>query len=151
MPVKTAFDMDDVQLFDYCQRNEVLGNPEISSIFGNEFSQTDSKRETSVNPSSTTRYTRDCLESANGSHAAAADTSTKFSTCTTENLIPDNRSAAKELGADERQLKSKFSGKGTNPESTELRRYKPGKYRRYKPGGYTRYKFKAGPSNQDTN
>ena len=27
MPVKTAFDMDDVQLFDYCQRNELLGNP----------------------------------------------------------------------------------------------------------------------------
>jgi hypothetical protein len=52
MPVKTAFDMDDVQLFDYCQRNELLENPEISSIFGKDFSQTDStrerKRETSV-------------------------------------------------------------------------------------------------------
>jgi hypothetical protein len=46
MPVKTAFDMDDVQLFDYCQRNELLGNPEISSIFGNGCSQADSKRET---------------------------------------------------------------------------------------------------------
>jgi hypothetical protein len=33
MSVKTAFDMDDVQLFDYCQRNELLGNREISSIF----------------------------------------------------------------------------------------------------------------------
>jgi hypothetical protein len=51
MPVKTAFDMDDVQLFDYCQRNELLGNPEISSIFGNDFSQADSKRETRVTAS----------------------------------------------------------------------------------------------------
>jgi hypothetical protein len=123
MPVKTAFDMDDVQLFDYCQRNELLGNPEISSVFGNESSQTDSKRETSVNPSSTkrtSRYTRDRLENANGFHAAAADTSTKFSTCIAKNLIPDKRSAAKNLGAVERKLQSKFPEMGTNfPESTE--------------------------------
>jgi hypothetical protein len=34
MPVNTAFDMDGIQLFDYCQRNELLTNPEISEIFG---------------------------------------------------------------------------------------------------------------------
>jgi hypothetical protein len=34
MPVKTAFDMDGKQLFDYCQRNDLLRNPEISEIFG---------------------------------------------------------------------------------------------------------------------
>ena len=60
MPVKTAFDLDDVQLFDYCKRNELMGNPEIFSIFG--FSQANSTREhdtgvdTSVlHPSSTKR------------------------------------------------------------------------------------------------
>ena len=34
MPVKTAFDIDGIQLFDYCQRNELLQNPEISEVFG---------------------------------------------------------------------------------------------------------------------
>jgi hypothetical protein len=33
MPVTTAFDMDGVQLYDYCQRNDLLRNPEISIIF----------------------------------------------------------------------------------------------------------------------
>jgi hypothetical protein len=34
MPVNTAFDMDGIQLFDYCQRNDLLRNPEISEVFG---------------------------------------------------------------------------------------------------------------------
>jgi hypothetical protein len=34
MHVKTAFDMDGIQLFDYCQRNDLLRYPEISEIFG---------------------------------------------------------------------------------------------------------------------
>jgi hypothetical protein len=34
MPVNTAFDMDGIQLFDYCQRNDLLRNPEISEAFG---------------------------------------------------------------------------------------------------------------------
>jgi hypothetical protein len=100
MPVKTAFDMDDVQLFDYCQRNELLGNPEISSIFGNDVSQTDSKCETRVtaSTSSTKTATHDWIDSANECHAPAADTSTKFSTCTAENLVLDNRVATKNWG-----------------------------------------------------
>jgi hypothetical protein len=34
MHVDTAFDMDGIQLFDYCQRNDLLRNLEISEIFG---------------------------------------------------------------------------------------------------------------------
>jgi hypothetical protein len=34
MPVNMAFDMDGIQLFDYCQRNDLLRNPEISEVFG---------------------------------------------------------------------------------------------------------------------
>jgi hypothetical protein len=84
MPVKTAFDMDDVHLFDYCQRNELLGNLEISSIFGKYSSQADStrerKRETSVtdDPKAIPRDMHACMQEC---HAAEADT------CTAENLI----------------------------------------------------------------
>ena len=88
MPVKTAFDMDDVQLFDYCQRNELLENPEISSIFGKDFSQTDStrerKRETSVTDDTKT-VPRGMHAGMQECHAAKADT------CTAENLIAMKR------------------------------------------------------------
>jgi hypothetical protein len=35
MPVTTAFEMDGVQLYDYCQRNDLLRNPEISMQYLN--------------------------------------------------------------------------------------------------------------------
>ena len=33
MPITSAFDMDNVQLYDYYQRNDLLRNPQISTIF----------------------------------------------------------------------------------------------------------------------
>ena len=128
MSVKTAFDLDDVQLFDYCKRNELMGNPEIFSIFG--FSQANSTREhdtgvdTSVLQPISTKRGREISPYVAAARDVCADptavTSTKNSTCTAENRMPDNRSAAKNLGAEKRNLQSQYPKGGTNfPDGTE--------------------------------